>query len=57
VDNHITTGVRSLECFKDHLKLWYNEWLLEGNSALPETGKTGKPNASLVWGSSHQECQ
>jgi len=52
VDSHTTPGVRSLECFKDHLKQLYNEWLLERNSALPETGKIGKPNASLDWGSS-----
>ena len=49
VDNLITPGVRSLECFKDHLKQFYNEWLLEENSALSEIGKIGKPNASLVW--------
>jgi len=53
VDNLITPGVRSLECFQDHLKQFCNEWLLEGNNVLSETGKIGKPNASLVWGSSH----
>jgi len=51
VDNHTTPGVGSPECFKDHLKQLYNEWLLERNSALTETGKIGKPNASLDWGS------
>jgi hypothetical protein len=53
VDNHITSGVRSLECFKDNLKQLYNEWLLEGKRALPETGKIRRPNVSLLWGSSH----